>query len=186
MNDYGHGGGVRIGAPITNGVKILLIWNGIFFLLQHFVLTNLRIPISGIGELRLEQVLGIVPVLVAKHGFFWQIVTYLFLHGGFMHLLFNMFALWMFGSDIERLWGTRRFLIYYFFTGIGAGVLTVLASPNGVIPTVGASGAVYGLLLAFAYYFPERKIFVYFLFPVPVRIFVIVFGAIELMSSGAT
>jgi membrane associated rhomboid family serine protease len=107
----------------------------------------------------------------------------MFLHGGLFHILFNMFALWMFGSDLERMWGTRRFITYYFFTGVGAGLMTVLFTPNGVIPTIGASGAIYGLLLAYALYFPERRVFLYFLIPVPVRIFVLVFGLIALLSS---
>jgi rhomboid family protein len=183
VNGYGPGGGVRMGAPLTDGVKILLIWNGIMFLLQHFVLAKFQIHIDGIGHLHMSQFLGIVPVLVIKHGYIWQVVSYMFLHGGFTHILFNMFALWMFGSDLERLWGTRRFLIYFFFTGVGAGILNVLVTPNSTIAIVGASGAIYGLLLAFAYYFPERKIYVYFLFPVPVRIFVVVFGGIELIMS---
>ena len=176
----GHGGGsVRMGAPLTEGVKYLLIWNGIFYLLQHFIVPG-RALLDG---MRIEQLLGIVPILVWKKLFIWQIATYMFLHGGMFHILFNMFALSMFGSDMERLWGTRRFLIYYFFTGIGAGLMTVVFTPNSVVPTIGASGAVYGLLLAYAIYFPERRIFLYFLIPVPVRLFVVIFGIIALLSS---
>jgi len=179
VNSYNNqGGGVRFGSPLTDGVKILLVWNGIFYLLQHFIVQ--RFLFFGLS---IEQLLGTVPRLIVERGFIWQLVTYMFLHGNFTHILFNMFALWMFGSDIERLYGTRKFLYFYFFTGIGAGILTVVFSPDSIIPTVGASGAIYGLLMAFAYYFPERKIYLYFLFPIPVRIFVIVFGAFELMSS---
>jgi len=179
VNGYGRGGGIRIGSGLTEAVKYLIIWNGIFFLLQHFIVPGRELLLG----LRIEQIFGIVPVLVWKKLFIWQIGTYMFLHGGFFHLFFNMFGLWIFGADLERIWGTRGFLTYYFFTGIGAGLLTVLFTPNGVIPTIGASGAIYGLLIAYAIYFPDRKIFLYFLIPVPVRLFVLIFGLIELMSS---
>jgi membrane associated rhomboid family serine protease len=181
VNGYGYGGGraVRVGSPLTEGVKYLLIWNGIFYLLQHFIVAGK----SVVAGYPLEYLLGIVPVLVWKKLFVWQLFSYMFLHGGLFHILFNMFALWMFGGDLERMWGTRRFITYYFFTGVGAGLMTVLFTPNGVIPTIGASGAIYGLLLAYALYFPERRVFLYFLIPVPVRIFVLVFGLIALLSS---
>jgi membrane associated rhomboid family serine protease len=121
----------------------------------------------------------------------WQLVTYMFLHAGLFHILFNMLALWMFGTELERVWGTRYFLKFYFVTGIGAGALTVLFS---MLPfafaeqvyysvVIGASGAVYGLLLAYALYFPDRPIYMYFVFPIPARIFVLILGAIELVSS---
>lgn len=196
MNGYGRG--VGLGSALTDGVKYLLIWNAIFFLLQ-FILSSGIGFLSGVvvlkvrlhGQLQMvsyainsiERLLGMVPALIWQKGFIWQTFTYMFLHGSFFHILFNMFALWMFGSDLERIWGTRRFLTYYFFTGIGAGLLTMILTPHGAIPTIGASGAVYGLLLAFAIYFPHRRIFLYFLFPIPARIFVLIFGAIELMSS---
>jgi membrane associated rhomboid family serine protease len=102
-----------------------------------------------------------------------------------------MLALWMFGTDLERRWGTRYFLKFYFVTGIGAGALTVLFSllPFGFAQqihytvVIGASGAIYGLLLAYALYFPERQIYMYFVFPIPVRVFVTIMGAIALYSS---
>jgi membrane associated rhomboid family serine protease len=200
VNGYGRGGaGMGLGLGLTEGVKILLIWNGILFLLQQFILRGgigflahdvmVRVPVGPGHELmrypvvRLEQLLGMVPVLIWQKGYVWQLVTYMFLHGGFFHVLFNMFGLWMFGSDIERLWGTRRFLGYYFFTGIGAGLFTLVLTPNGVVPTIGASGAVYGILLAFAWFFPERRILLYFVFPIPARLFVLIFGGIELLAS---
>lgn len=139
----------------------------------------------------------------------WQLITYMFMHGGFTHIFFNMFALFMFGGLLERVWGSKRFLIYYMCAGIGAGLIqevvqyvyysTQLAGYTGVnlgsgfvIPmaeylnmwvTVGASGAVYGVMLAFAMMFPHERIFV---FPIPVPIkakyFVLIFGALELLS----
>ena len=200
MNGYGRGGaGMGLGLGLTEGVKILLIWNGIFFLLQQFILkggigplaheATVHVPLTGSYEtvrypiVNLERLLGMVPVLIWQKGYLWQLVTYMFLHGGFFHVLFNMFGLWMFGSDIERLWGTRRFLSYYFFTGIGAGIFTLILTPNGLVPTIGASGAIYGILLAFAWFFPERRILLYFVFPIPARIFVMIFGGIELLAS---
>jgi membrane associated rhomboid family serine protease len=183
---------------LGDGVKILLIWNGIFFLLQQLLMNGLgtlhwepfvRVRLHGfiqtlpyeIGSL--EKLLGLVPVLVWQKFLLWQPITYMFLHGGLWHILFNMFALWMFGGEIERLWGTARFLKYYFFTGIGAGLLSVVLQPFSPTPTIGASGAVYGLLLAYAYYFPHRKIFIYFLFPVPARVFVLIIGLIAFLNS---
>ncbi|MFC1572756.1 rhomboid family intramembrane serine protease [Candidatus Eisenbacteria bacterium] len=178
MNGYGRGG-IRLGVGFTEGVKYLLIWNGIFFLLQEFIVPGKNL----VAGLRIEELLGIVPVLVLKRFFIWQLVTYMFLHGGFFHILFNMVILWMCGSELERLWGTRRLLTYYFFTGIGAGLMTVLFTPHGQFPTIGASGAIYGLLLAYAVYFPDRRIYLYFLIPIPVRLFVIVIAVITLLSS---
>jgi membrane associated rhomboid family serine protease len=139
----------------------------------------------------LVPVLGLVPFAVIEQLRVWQLVTYMFLHGGFFHIVFNMLALWMFGAELERLWGTRYFLKYYFVTGIGAATLTVLFSllPWGVAQQVhysviiGASGAIYALLLAYALYFPARPIYMYFVFPIPARIFVLIIGAIALLSS---
>ena len=118
----------------------------------------------------------------------WQTATYMFLHGGIFHILFNMLALWMFGTELERIWGTRYFLKFYFVTGIGAGALTVLFSQlpfaRGLqhANIIGASGAIYGLLLAYAMYFPERPILL-IVFPVPAKIAVTILGAIALFSS---
>lgn len=113
---------------------------------------------------------------------FWQLVSYMFLHAGFGHIIFNLFALWMFGQTIENFWGTRRFTIYYFITGIGAAV-THMAIGGGGAPTLGASGAVYGILLAFGMMFPERRIMLLFPpIPIKAKYFVAIFGAIELIS----
>ena len=115
----------------------------------------------------------------------WQLVTYSFLHGGFSHILFNMFGLYMFGSEVERLFGSRFFLIYYFASVIAAGIthLVITAMIGGPpIPVVGASGGVYGLLLAFGVYFPHRTV-VLLIPPIPMkaRTFVVVFAIVELV-----
>ena len=115
----------------------------------------------------------------------------MFLHGGLFHILFNMLALWMFGAELERTWGTRYFLQFYFIVGVGAAGVTLLVS---LLPfafseqmyysvTIGASGAIYGLLLAYALYFPDRPIYMYFVFPIPAKYFVLIIGAISFFSS---
>jgi membrane associated rhomboid family serine protease len=155
---------------ITRAVKYLLLINVGFFLLEFM------------WRSELIYLLGLTPALVKK-GFIWQLVTYMFLHGGLFHILFNMFALWMFGCDIERAWGTREFVKYYFITGVGAGFFTFILSFNSQIPTIGASGAVFGILVAFAMMFPNRLIYVYFLFPVKAKYLVMFFAVIELLAS---
>jgi membrane associated rhomboid family serine protease len=115
----------------------------------------------------------------------WQLVTYAFLHGGFAHIFFNMLGLYMFGSEVERLFGSRFYAAYYFGCVVSA-ALTHLAVTSWMggppIPTVGASGGIYGLLLAFGVYFPHRRVLLLFPpIPLPARIFVIVFAAVELV-----
>lgn len=173
MNYYGYEPRRReffLGSGLSGAVRLLLAWNVISFLVQQLV------------DQRMEFYFGLVPALAWK-GWVWQLFTYMFLHGSFVHILFNMLALWMFGSELENLWGTRRFIKYYFFTGVGAGVTTALLNANSIVPTIGASGAVYGLLLAYGVTFPNRPILLYFLFPIKAKYFVILFGLIELFAS---
>ena len=150
--------------------KLIIIMAALFFL-------------QGVVSSRINLYLGLVPLLVWKKFFLWQLFTYIFLHGGISHILFNLLALWMFGGELESYWGSGKFLRYFFFCGIGAGICTVVFSPYQVIPVVGASGAIYGILLAFGWLFPNRLIYVYFLFPIPAKYFVIIFGLIELYAS---
>jgi membrane associated rhomboid family serine protease len=114
----------------------------------------------------------------------WQLVTYSFLHGGLTHLLFNMLALYMFGSDIERVFGSRWFLVYYFVCVVTAALTHLLVSAGmGLppLPTVGASGGVFGLLLAFGMYFPRRRLMLIFPpIPIQARVFVVLYGLVEL------
>ncbi len=118
----------------------------------------------------------------------WQFITYLFMHASIGHIFFNLFALWMFGQAIENYWGTKRFLIYFFVCGIGGGVAYVLINAHPVmtqqglmyIPTIGDSGAVFGILLAFGMMFPERRIYMWFFVPIKAKYFVILFGGLEL------
>ena len=163
--------------PVSTTLKALIGAN-----VAAFVITSL-IP-------WLQQYLGLVPALVLHQFWVWQLATYMFLHGGVFHILFNMLALWMFGAELERIWGTRYFLKFYFVTGIGAGVLTVIFSllpfafaqqvQQSVI--IGASGAIYGLLLAYAMYFPDRPILM-IVFWVPAKVCVAILGGIALLTS---
>jgi rhomboid family protein len=163
--------------PISIALKALIGANVVMFLITSFA--------HGV-----VPYLGLVPSLVLQQFWLWQLATYMFLHGGIFHILFNMLALWMFGAELERIWGTRYFLKFYFVTGIGAGILTVLFStlPFGFAQQVqqsiviGASGAVYGLLLAYALYFPDRPILM-IVFWVPAKVCVAILGGIALITS---
>lgn len=152
-------------------VKHLLIINVLAFV-------GLNTPI--IGQMLFEYG-ALWPLESGRFGF-WQLISYMFLHAGLGHIFFNLFALWMFGQAIENFWGTQRFTIYYFLTGIGAAILHMIVGPGGV-PTLGASGAVYGILLAFGMMFPDRPIMLLFPpIPIKAKYFVAGFGAIELIS----
>ena len=143
------------------------------------------------GSNPIINLFGLRPSAFLTQGRLWQIVTYLFLHASVSHILFNMLALWMFGVDLERRWGTQAFTRYYFFTGIGAGVSTILISllPLDSVQTmyraatVGASGAIYGLLMAWALVFPHRTILFMMLFPLPARVVVLIMGTIAFLSA---
>jgi membrane associated rhomboid family serine protease len=163
---------------LTPAVRVLIAAN-----VLGYVLT-LAVP-------SLTVYLGLIPALVVERFWLWQPVTYMFQHGGLFHLLFNMLALWMFGVELERLWGTRFFARFYMVSGIGAAAITVLLSllPFGfsseiyAAVTVGASGAIYGLLLAYGMTYPNRPIYMYLVFPIPAKIFVLLIGAISFFSS---
>jgi membrane associated rhomboid family serine protease len=165
--------------PVTPAVRILLWANFVIY----FV--TLAYP-------RLVDWFGLIPQQVIEKYWLWQPVTYMFLHARTpTHVLFNMLILWMFGVELERMWRTKFFVRYYFITGIGAGVISVLLSLLPFAPlhatyfvtTIGASGALYGLLLAFALYFPDRPILMFLLFPVPAKYFVAILGGIAFVMS---
>lgn len=204
-------GGYNILPPV---VKNLLIINGLFFLGTYAFAT------MGIDLVKLLGLFTPQSEYFRPH----QLVSYIFMHGSFEHILFNMFALWMFGNTLENVWGGKRFLVYYMVTGLGAGLIHLgvlewqyfsvigevpadtvemirqegmsviesgrnyadqnLATLNAVlnVPTVGASGAVFGLLLAFGMMFPNTEIYLYFLFPIKAKYFVIGYGLLELFS----
>ena len=170
---------LSFGYGLTPGVKKLLIANVAAFFGSAIA--------QAIGLGSLIQWLMLTPYAVTHYLALWQLVTYMFLHAGFWHILFNMFALWMFGSELEKTWGTRRFLRYYFVTGIGAGLTFLLLSPFSSVPTVGASGAIYGVLLAYGLLFPNRVIFIPILFfiwiPIPAKFLVMILGGVAFFST---
>lgn len=164
----------------TPWVTRLILINVIVYLVQ--------IALEGEQAL-LTYYFGLTPSLVAENGYVWQIGTYMFLHdrANFWHIFLNMYALLIFGMSVEQVWGGRRFLFYYFFTGIGAG-LTIfilnmfLRGPAYSVPTIGASGAVFGLLLAFGVLFPDAQILLFFILPIRARYLVVLYGAIEMAA----
>jgi membrane associated rhomboid family serine protease len=166
-------------------VKWLVISNVAVYCVFFFIG---RIAGNAGNGLYTSWLLDLVPAAVIR-GAVWQLVTYLFLHdlGSLWHILFNMLTLWMFGASIEETWGTRRFLIYYFVCGIGAGICVVVANltPFGdpYQRVIGASGAIYGLLLAFGMLFPNQTVLFSFLFPIKAKYMVMIFGAIAFFSS---
>lgn len=152
-------------------VKNLLIINLIVFLAT--------MVLEKYGYLIITNMLALNPIGSGRFRI-WQLVTYMFMHANFEHIFFNMFALWMFGYVIENYWGSRRFLFYYLVCGVGAGLCNLLV-PGWSI-TVGASGAVYGILLAFGMMFPEERIYLYFLVPIKAKWFVIGYAVLELFA----
>jgi membrane associated rhomboid family serine protease len=161
------------------GVKWLIVVNTLLYVAQY---------LGGRAVQSNLQVLSLVPDwVVHKFPFFiWQLFTYMFLHGGLTHLLFNMLALWMFGTPIERDWGTRRFLKFYFLCGIAAGVCDVTL--HAVLgqwgtSTIGASGAIYGVLVAFGVLYPDATVLAGFLFPIKAKYMVMIYAGIELLLS---
>ena len=133
----------------------------------------------------INRMFGLVPEQVLFARWVWQPFTYLFLHGNIWHLVFNLFALWMFGMPVEAQWGEREFLKYYFLCGFGAALAHMLLSPHSTVPVIGASGSVFGLLVAFAMLYPDAVVYLYFLIPIKAAHMAILFGAIEFFS-GAT
>ena len=204
--------GFKVLPPV---VKNLIIINGLMFLATLALRNSLGIDLNDILGLKYFKSTAFEP---------YQLITYMFMHGGVEHIFFNMFALWMFGSVIENYWGPKRFLIFYFVTGIGAALMqmgvnyvqisqlqatmsqeqinlvmnegynAILQHKNFIdhsmgelnalynSSTVGASGAIFGLLLAFGMLFPNSMIYMYFLFPIKAKWFVIGYGLLELYS----
>lgn len=163
--------------PMTQAVQIIIIANiGVF------------VAMMAAGPFLVEW-FGLSPQAVLTQGRVWQLATYMFLHGGVFHILFNLLAVWMFGVDLEHRWGTQAFVRYYAITGIGAGICTVLVAltPMGgstyLAATIGASGAVYGLLMAWGIIFPHRTVLFLGIFPLPARVFVLIMGAISLSQA---
>ena len=172
--------GSSFSSYLPAGVKWLLISNTAIWLL-YFLGSQ-----AGFGQY--FNLLALVPRAVLEHFAFWQLGTYLFLHDphSFTHILLNMLSLWMFGSMLERDWGTKKFLQYYFVCGVGAGIFVVLMGALfGAMDVlvIGASGAILGLLLAFGLLYPNMELLFFFLFPIRAKYYVMIVGAMVFLST---
>jgi len=157
-------------------VKWLIIVNTAIFVLTYLSPRELQ------GHTTVLFALSAVAAV--KNLYVWQLVTYMFLHASITHILFNMLTLWMFGMQLERDWGSRQFLKFYFYCGIAAGVCVLgvnMLLGYWYTPTVGASGAIFGLLVAFGVMYPNQTVLMYFLFPIKAKYLVMIFVAIELL-----
>ncbi len=186
---------------LPTAIKNLIIINVLVFLAQSFVAPNLPFSFDDLFALHSWQSKLFEP---------WQFVTHLFMHGSWGHILSNMFALWMFGSVLENLWGPRRFIIFYLACGLGAALCHMIvlyvenqhllalfhslslpeqsAASSAVTsridePTLGASGAVFGCLAAFGFLFPNTYIYLYFFLPLKAKWFVLIYAGLELMQA---
>jgi membrane associated rhomboid family serine protease len=163
-------------AYFPRGVRWLLAINTAVFLVCY---------VGGPGLQRhVSVLLALSPEMAVRNFLVWQVFTYMFVHFQVLHLLFNMLALWMFGMPIEQAWGVRRFLKFYFLCGVAAGVCVLVANMlvgEWLIPTLGASGAVFGLMVAFAILFPDAIMLVFFLFPMRAKYAVMIYVAIEIV-----
>jgi len=169
-------GGLSIGpGSISPIIKYLIITNVLVFIIQ------------GFASFSMTRYFGLTPALFFSDfpNYLFQPITYMFLHGGFFHILFNMFALWMFGTEIEYSWGGSRFLRFYLYCGIGGALVSLIFNSNLNIPIVGASGAIYGILAAYWLMFPDRYLLIFFLFPMKVRWALPLFGLLNFIASGA-
>lgn len=194
MSDYYRPsgfGGFSFFPPV---IKNLLIINAIVFLIQY-----LGERIAASSGLTLADILmkyfSLIPIggyigrtmtgQIVEWSFYpWQLITYQFMHGSLSHIFFNMFALWMFGMEIENYWGSKKFLYFYLLCGVAAGLLHMFISPlfgGAAAPTIGASGAIYGVMAAFALLFPNRLIFLYFFIPVKAKYFITIMIVMEFM-----
>jgi len=164
------------GGGLTPAIKYLLIANVVLFLL--------KIIIPG-GEHFMNHALGLTPSLIFSKLTIWQFFTYMFIHGSPWHLIINMFFLWMFGNEVERALGTREFVKYYTICGVGAGFFHLAFNFNSPIPVVGASGAIFGVMAAFALLFPDRIITLLLFLVLPIQIkakyLVMIFAGMQLL-----
>jgi len=180
-------GGFSVFPPV---IKNLMIINVAIFFIQILgseIIVSGKTPLSQV----LIQYFALIPIgTFADASFYpWQLITYQFMHGGLGHIFFNMFALWMFGMEIENMWGPKKFLLFYLGSGVVAGLCHLFISPllgAPPAPTIGASGAVYAVLIGFALFFPNRYIFLYLLIPIKAKYligFLIIFEFLAINSA---
>lgn len=188
--DYYRPGGLGGFSFFPPVIKNLLIINIAVYVVYNIILSNIALGDPG--------AYGTPVSLIIRHyfalqslgeGFYiWQLVSYQFMHADFMHIFLNMFTLWMFGMEVENQWGSRKFLIYYLVCGIGGGILQLIfnaiAVPGVPVVTVGASGAIFGVMVAFAMMFPNRYIFFYFIIPIKAKYLIGFMFVLQFLSSG--
>jgi membrane associated rhomboid family serine protease len=172
-------------------LKYLLITNGVVYFIQ--IISQMFVYGYYIGgqpmtyELVLMKYFALNPLSSDSSFYFWQLLTYQFMHANLSHIFFNMLMLWMFGIEIEHIMGSKKFLIFYLVCGLGAGIFQLILPAffsENVGYTIGASGAVYGVMLAFAIYFPDRYVFLYFLIPIKTKYLMAILVVVEFMSVG--
>ncbi|MCQ9204842.1 MAG: rhomboid family intramembrane serine protease [Omnitrophica bacterium] len=163
---------LNFGSSMSSTVKVLIIINVVVFIIINLSRT---FPWADI--------FGMVPVFIVKKFWLWQFFTYMFLHYGLWHLVLNMLMLYFFGPAIEQAWGRKEFLTYYFFTGIGASLCSFLISPGSLTPTIGASGAIFGILVAYAAMFPDSVILLFLIFPMKMKYAIFVLAGINLLGA---
>ena len=157
----------------TDAIKVLIGLNLLLYVFKTI----------SYGKVDLVQILGLSPETIWP--LIWQPLTYMFVHGDFWHVAINMLVLFLFGSELENIWGRHGFIKYYLITGIGSGLVWLVFQSFSTVSAylIGASGAVYGILTAYGLLFPNRIVYIYFLFPVRVKWFVIILGAVAFFSS---
>ncbi len=181
-------GGFSFFPPV---IKWLLIINFAVFFLQQIIQNIMFGNVPGWYILNhyfaLNPIVGFDRFGEPYNFQIWQLITYQFMHGGFSHIFFNMLMLWMFGMEIENIWGSSKFLFFYLISGIGAGLTQVIFSPiltGALAPTIGASGSIFGVMIAFGMMFPNRYIFIYFLIPMKAKYLIAFLIVIEVLSVG--
>ncbi len=192
MSDYYRPSGLGGFSLFPPVIKNLMIINGVVFIIQMLgqqvglgngltfadIITKYfaLIPLGGLTY-------GTATGITHWSFYPWQLISYQFMHGGFAHIFFNMFALWMFGMEVEYIWGSKKFLIFYLMCGVVAGIFQLILPPifnEALAPTIGASGAIFGVLVAFGMMFPNRYIYLYFLVPVKAKYLITFFVLIEI------
>jgi membrane associated rhomboid family serine protease len=170
MRHYAPDRGARWADYFSNNVaNKIIVANVVVFILQNVLTPSFT------------RLFAIEPTRMVSDFYFWQPLTYMFLHGGFMHLFFNMFMVWMLGSALEAVWGGQRFLKYYLGCGLGAAVFISIFAFDSI--TLGASGAIFGLYLAYAMLFPNNYVFLYFVFPIKAK-YLVSFLALFQLAAG--
>lgn len=179
---------IKFGGNLTAAVKALLIINASIFLLIWAA--GFFFPGDTLAS-SINEYFGLNHIGFIQSHYYWQAFTYMFLHGGWIHIIFNLLTLWMFGTELEATWGSRKFITYYLLAGIGAGFCIALLNyylytqipDTKHFSTIGASGAIYALLLAYGISWPNREVLLYFLFPIKIKYLLIIFGLIEFFGT---